>query len=38
VDEKLQRYQENMKSLFEKKAKDREFLPEDLVLKWDARK
>ena len=38
VDEKLQKYQDNMKSLFEKKAKDREFLLGDLVLKWDARK
>jgi hypothetical protein len=27
-----------MKSLFDKKEKDREFLPSDLVLKWDARK
>jgi len=38
VDEKLQKYQYNMKSLFDKKSKDREFLPTDLVLKWDARK
>jgi hypothetical protein len=38
-DEKLQKYQDNMKSLFDKKkAKDREFLPGDLVLKWDGRK
>jgi hypothetical protein len=27
-----------MKALFDKKAKDMEFLPSDLVLKWDARK
>jgi len=27
-----------MKSMFDKKDKDREFLPGDLVLKWDARK
>ena len=27
-----------MKTLFDRKAKDREFLPGDLVLKWDARK
>jgi hypothetical protein len=27
-----------MKTLFHHKAKDREFLPGDLVLKWDARK
>jgi hypothetical protein len=38
VDEKLQKYQDNMKALFDKKAKDREFLPDDLILKWDARK
>jgi hypothetical protein len=38
VDERLQRYQDNMKALFDHKAKDREFLPGDLVLKWDARR
>jgi hypothetical protein len=38
VDEKLQRYQDKMKALFDKKDKDREFLPDDLVLKWGARK
>jgi RNAse (barnase) inhibitor barstar len=38
VDEKLQKYQNNMKSLFDKNAKYREFLPVELVLKWDARK
>jgi hypothetical protein len=27
-----------MKSLLDKKSKDGEFLPGDLVLKWDARK
>lgn len=27
-----------MKSLFDKKSKDKEFLPGDLVLKWEARK
>jgi hypothetical protein len=27
-----------MKALFDKKVKDMEFLPGDLVLKWDARK
>jgi hypothetical protein len=27
-----------MKALFDQKAKDREFLPGDLVLKWEARK
>ena len=30
VDERLQNYQDNMKSLFDHKAKDREFLPGDL--------
>jgi hypothetical protein len=38
VDEKLQKYQDNMKALFDHKSKYREFLPGDLVLKWDARK
>jgi len=38
VDERLQKYQDDMKALFDHKAKDRDFLPEDLVLKWDARK
>jgi hypothetical protein len=38
VDVKLQKYQDNMKSIFDKKEKDREFLPGDLVLKWYVRK
>jgi hypothetical protein len=38
VDEKLQKYQDNMKSLFDQKSKDREFIPGDLVLKWESRK
>ena len=38
VDERLQKYQDNMKALFDHKAKDREFLPGNLVLKWDARR
>jgi hypothetical protein len=38
VDNKLQKYQDIMESLFDKKAKDMEFLPGDLVLKWEARK
>jgi hypothetical protein len=38
VDEKLQKYQDNMKALFDKKAKDREFLSNGLILKWDTRK
>lgn len=38
VDKKLQKYQDNMKALFDQKAKDREFLPGNLLLKWEARK
>jgi hypothetical protein len=38
VDEKMQKYQDDMKALFDHKAKDRDFLPGDLVLRWDARK
>jgi hypothetical protein len=38
VDDKLQKYQDNMKVLFDKKSKNKEFLPDDLVLKWESRK
>jgi hypothetical protein len=38
ADDKIQKYQDNMKAHFDKKDKDKEFLPGDLVLKWDARK
>ena len=38
VNEKLQRYQDKMKDLFDQKAKDKDFLPRDLVLKWEARR
>ena len=38
VDERLQKYQDNMKVLFDRQAKDREFLLGNLFLKWDARK
>jgi hypothetical protein len=38
VDETLQKYQDDMKTLFDHKTKDREFLPGDLVLRWNARK
>jgi hypothetical protein len=38
VDDKLQKYQDDMKVLFDKKSKDMDFLPGDLVLKWEARK
>ena len=38
VDEKIQKYQDDIKALFDQKAKDREFLPGDFVLKWEARK
>jgi RNAse (barnase) inhibitor barstar len=37
VNEKLQKYQEKMKAIFDKKAQNREFVPRDLVLKWEAR-
>jgi len=38
VDERLQKYQDNMKTLFDHKTKDKEFLLGDLVLRWDDRK
>ena len=38
VNEKLKRYQDKMKALFDQKAKDRDFLPGDMVLKWEARR
>jgi hypothetical protein len=38
VDERLRKYQDNMKALFDHKAKDSEFLPGNLVLKWDTRR
>jgi hypothetical protein len=38
VDERLQKYQDDMKALFDRKAKDKDFIPGDLVLKRDARK
>jgi hypothetical protein len=38
VDEILQKYQDDMKTLFDRKTKNREFLLGDLVLRWDARK
>jgi hypothetical protein len=38
VDERLQKYQGDMKMLFDHKTKDREFLPGYFVLIWDARK
>jgi hypothetical protein len=38
VDERLQKYQDDMKALFDRKAKDKDFIPGDLVLKQDARK
>jgi len=38
VYERLQKYKDDMKMLFDRKAKVREFIPSDLVLKWDARK
>jgi hypothetical protein len=38
VDERLQKYHDNMKALFDQKSKYREFLFGELVLKWDSRK
>jgi hypothetical protein len=38
VDEKLHKYQDNMKALFDQKDEGREFLPSDPILKWDSRK
>ena len=38
VNERLQRYQDKTKALFDQKVKDKEFLPGNLVLKWEARK
>jgi len=38
VDERLQKYQGDMKALFDHRAKDKDFLPGDLVLRWDARR
>ena len=38
MDERLQKYQDDMKTLFDHKTKDREFLLGDLVLRWDDRK
>jgi hypothetical protein len=38
LNERLQRYHDNMKALFDQKDKDRDFLPGNLVLKWEARK
>jgi hypothetical protein len=38
VNEKHKAYQEQMKQLFDKRAKERTFQPNDLVLKWDKRR
>jgi len=38
VDERLQKYQDDMKALFDRREKDRDFLPGDSVLRWDARR
>jgi hypothetical protein len=38
VNEKIQKCQDNMKFIFDKKSKDNEFLLRDLVMKWEARK
>ena len=34
----MQKYQDDMKALFNHREKDRDFLPGDLVLRWDARR
>ena len=34
----MQKYQDNMKALFDHKAKNRDFVFDDLVFKWDARR
>jgi hypothetical protein len=38
VDDRIHKYQDNMKAIFDKKSKYKEFLPRDLVMKWEARK
>jgi hypothetical protein len=38
VNERLQRYKDNMKASFDRKDKDRDFIPGDLVPKWEAKK
>lgn len=38
VQYKLRQYQNKMKSLFDRKALERDFRQGDLVLKWDARR
>jgi hypothetical protein len=38
VDERLQKYQDDMKTLLDHREKDRYFLPGDLVLRWNARR
>ena len=37
MEAKPSNYQQKMKSVFDKKAKDRPLQPGDLVLKWDVR-
>jgi len=38
MDERLQKYQDDMNTLFYRRAKDGDFLPGDLVLRWYARR
>jgi hypothetical protein len=38
IDEWLQKYQDDMKALFNHRVKEKYFLPGDLVLRWDARR
>jgi hypothetical protein len=38
VDEKFQEYQDKMKAIFDRREKQRNFIPGDLVLRWDSRR
>jgi len=37
VNKNFQEYQDKIKEVFDKKEKERFFVPEDLVLRWDAK-
>jgi hypothetical protein len=38
VNEKFQEYQDKMKTIFYRRAKQRNFVPSDLVLRWDTKR
>jgi hypothetical protein len=38
VDQKFKEYQDKMKAIFDRRAKQRDFSPGYLVLKWDSRR